>query len=168
MKKSVFVLIAAIAFAAMSFVSAPMWVTHHDALGFKINFPATPTRTVLSSTDPLVLNKIKLEQITTGFPRFTLIYEEKSAAYVNVNKVLNDLVDAHCAKVSGTIVFRSTPRAWKLGTQVTAKIENSAGLKCNIRTFINGSECVIMIVEQNGTYAPFSDVSEKFWETLVL
>lgn len=172
MKKSVFVLIAAIAiaFSTMSFTPAHspsglLWVTHTDSIGFKIDFPATPTRTKLSSTDPMVINKIKLEQVTSGSPRFILLFEDKTSPYVNVNRVLNDMVDAHSSKLGGTVIFRDIPRAWKGGTQVTAKIENTAGVKCNIRSYVKGNQSFVMIVENNTTYAPIADVT-NFWNSL--
>lgn len=164
MKKSVFVLIAAIALSSMSFVLSPMWVTHHDVLKFDIDFPSTPTRTVMTVAAPIT-NRVQLEQIVAGFPHFILVYEDKAGAYVNVNKVCNDKVDAHAAFIGGAVVRRDAPIAWKLGTQVTAKIETAGGIKCDIRVYVQGNKSAMMIIEQNGVYAAPKDVN-KFWESL--
>jgi len=155
-----------VALMLMSFTTnsnAPLWVKHVDPTGFSIDFPNAPTR----NTPPLggLVNYVVLKQQTAGAPKFILVFKEKSGAFLNITRVLNDMLNDYATSKSGTIVKTLPVRKWKNGDELTAEVKNSSGLFTHIRIFIKGNCSYLMAVENNGSFAPLTDAL-KFWDSL--
>jgi hypothetical protein len=160
---SLFIAVMLMSFTTKS--NAPLWVTHGDPFNFSIEFPNTPTRTLLPPGHSTVAHHVKLEQQTAGFPRFELIFKQKNVPFVKTGNVANTMITNYSNSIGGTVSKKTLPAGWKGGVQVTAEI--IAGVKhIHIRAFVLNYCSYLMIVEDQNKFPPITDVS-KFWNSLI-